>query len=258
MLKEIKKWKKENNKKYKELQAVFSYNSNRIEGNSLELAQVKKLAEGKTLKSEVPETAIQLVKHLKLQDDIREVENHFRCLDYVIDTIDVPLSHEWLFELHRLFLEGVSKEKLEWYTVGGYKTIQNYVGGRITAKPEHVYLKMTALMDGINESNMDLESIIKFHCEYEHIHPFIDGNGRTGRLIMFRQCLKNNVKPFIVEYSSRMNYYKGLSDYPENFAKLVRYFENLQEKFLKTNKPKISDLDNKTWKIIYEGSKGNE
>ena len=113
-------------------------------------------------------------------------------------------------------------------------------------------------MDGINESNMDLESIVKFHCEYEHIHPFIDGNGRTGRLITFRQCLKNNVKPFIVEYSSRMNYYKGLSDYPENFDKLVRYFENLQEKFLKTNKPGISDLDNKTRKIIYEGNKGNE
>jgi len=186
------------------------------------------------------------------------VENHFRCLDYIIDTIDSPISHEWLFELHRLLLEGVSKGKLEWYTVGGYKTVQNYVGGRTTAKPEHVHLRMTALMDGINESNMDLESIVKFHCEYEHIHPFIDGNGRTGRLIMFRQCLKNNVKPFIVEYSSRMNYYKGLSDYPENFAKLIRYFENLQEKFLKTNKPEISDLDNKTWKIIYEGSKGNE
>ena len=104
MLKEIKKWKKENNKKYKELQAVFSYNSNRIEGNSLELAQVKKLAEGKILKSEVPGTAIEILKHLKLQDDIREAENHFRCFDYVIDTIDSPISHEWLFEHLLVFL----------------------------------------------------------------------------------------------------------------------------------------------------------
>jgi len=219
-------------KEYENFQIAFSYNSNSIEGNRLELAQVRNLYKGKMPKAkETGIHSIDLLNKVKLDNDIAEAKNHFECIDYVIDTINEPLSHGWLFRLHAILLKNTQNVSKEWYAVGGYKTVQNYVGGRITTRPEHVHLKMTSLMEEMDENNMDLESITKFHCEYEHIHPFIDGNGRTGRLLMFRQCLKNNVPLFIVEFASRLRYYKGLSEYPDNLDKMIRYFLELQDKF---------------------------
>ena len=213
---------KKSGKEYENFQVVFSYNSNSIEGNRLELAQVKNLYKGKTPKvSETGIHSIDLLNRLKLDNDIAEVKNHFECVDYVIDTINEPLSHNWLFELHSILLKNTQNVTKEWYAVGKYKTVPNYVGNRVTAAPEEVSGLISELMRSVDENDMNLKDI----------HPFIDGNGRTGRLLMFRQCLKNNVPLFIVEFASRLRYYKGLSEYPDNLDKMIGYFLELQDKF---------------------------
>lgn len=222
---------KKSGKEYENFQTVFSYNSNSIEGNRLELDQVRNLYKGKMPKArETGIHSVDLLNGLKLDNDIAEVKNHFECVDYVIDTINEPLSHNWLFELHSILLKNTQNVGKEWYAVGKYKTVPNYVGNRVTAAPEEVSGLISELMRSVDENDMNLKDIVDFHCRYEHIHPFIDGNGRTGRLLMFRQCLKNNVPLFIVEFASRLRYYKGLSEYPDNLDKMIGYFLELQDK----------------------------
>ena len=225
-----------NLKSNKKFQVNFAYNTNAIEGNPLQKVQVEKLWSGKKIK--VKSTGFEgldMMKQFEIDNAATEIVNHFKCVDYVIDTLNEPLTEKWLFKLHSILLKDVENSKKDWYTIGGYKTVSNMVGGRITALPKEVKGLMDALLNEYNENKMALYDIVNFHCKYEHIHPFIDGNGRTGRLIMFRQCLKNNIDLFVVEYATRMRYYKQLSNFPSEEAinEMIRYFNDLQEKFKK-------------------------
>lgn len=234
---------KNDDKKIKEFQINFSYNTNKIEGSYLELAQVRNIFEGKRpqiKKSRIrKETLLNLFEIMStlqyMNDDITECKNHFKCVEQAIQDIEEKLSKDMIKEFHYLLMKDTYKSKQEWFVLGSWKKVPNYIAGNVTALPSEVLPLIEELLQEYNrKEKKSLEDIIEFHCEYETIHPFSDGNGRTGRLIMFRECLKNNIKPFIVEYATRDRYYKGLSEYRDNKEKgikmLKKYFTELQKK----------------------------
>lgn len=234
---------KNDNKKLKEFQINFSYNTNKIEGSYLELAQVRNIFEGKRpqiKKSRIrEETLLNLFEIMStlqyMNDDITECENHFKCVELAIQDIKEELSKDMVKEFHYLLMKDTYKSKQEWFVLGNWKKVPNYIAGNVTALPSEVLPLIEELLQEYNrKEKKSLEDIIKFHCEYEMIHPFSDGNGRTGRLIMFRECLKNDIKPFIVEYATRDRYYRGLSEYRKDKEKgikmLKKYFTELQKK----------------------------
>ena len=217
----------------KDFQVNFAYNTNAIEGNPLQKAQVERLWEKKKLQVKpTGHEGLDMLRQLELDNASTEITNHFKCVDYVVSTLGEPLTEKWLFMLHGILLRNTRNSGKDWYTVGGYKTVPNMVGGRITALPKEVKGLMDTLLNEYDEGRMTLHEIAAFHCRYEHIHPFIDGNGRTGRLVMFRQCIRNNISPFIVEYATRARYYKSLANFPDGEAvnQMVSYFNELQEK----------------------------
>lgn len=232
-----------NNKKLKEFQINFSYNTNKIEGSYLELSQVRNIFEGKRppiKKSRFKkETLLNLLETMStlqyMNDDITECKNHFKCVEQAIQDIEEKLSKDMIKEFHYLLMKDTYKSKQEWFVLGNWKKVPNYIAGNMTALPSEVLPLIEELLQEYNKKEKKfLEDIIEFHCEYETIHPFCDGNGRTGRLIMFRECLKNNIKPFVVEYATREQYYRGLSEYREDKEKgikmLKKYFTELQKK----------------------------
>lgn len=172
-------------------------------------------------------------------DDIIETTNHFRAIDYIIEETDGKLSEGFIKELHRILKTGTSDHRKEWFNVGEYKRLPNEVGGNQTTLPENVNEEISSLLKEYNaKKHPDLEDIIDFHQRFESIHPFQDGNGRVGRLIMFRECLRNCIVPFIITDELKMFYYRGLLSWPEikgylmdtsltaqdNFKLMLEYF----------------------------------
>lgn len=190
---------------YHKTQIELTYNSNHMEGSRLTHDQTRYIFETNTIG--VGGEALRV-------DDIVETVNHFRCVDKVIDSVGAQLTEKYMKELHFLLKSGTSDARLSWFAVGDYKKRPNEVGGRETTAPEDVTGKMKALLAEYNEkSEKSLEDILEFHVAFERIHPFQDGNGRVGRLIMFKECLKYNIVPFIIEDEYKMYYYRGLTEW---------------------------------------------
>ena len=191
---------------YHELQVRMTYNSNHIEGSKLSEDQTRLIFETNTV--DVGEGVP--------VDDIIETVNHFRAIDYVIDTAEDPLTEAIIKELHRILKQSTKDSALAWFAVGDYKKRANVVGGRETAKPKDVPAKMKALLAEYEKiDTVTVNDIIRFHYEFERIHPFQDGNGRVGRLIALKECLRYGIVPFIIEDSKKMFYYRGLSEWEQ-------------------------------------------
>ena len=189
---------------YHELQVRMTYNSNHIEGSRLTEDQTRLIFETNTLDAGdgVP------------VDDILETVHHFRAIDYVIDCADDVLTEEIIKELHFILKRDTKDSTLDWFAVGDYKKRPNVVGGRETAKPKDVPARMKALLAGYNaKSEVTIQDVIAFHAAFEQIHPFQDGNGRVGRLIALKECLRFGIVPFLIEDSKKAFYYRGLSEW---------------------------------------------
>lgn len=197
---------------YHELQIKMTYNSNHIEGSKLSEDQTRLIFETRTIDA----------TDGVLVDDIIETSNHFRAIDYVIDVAMQPLSEEIIKHLHLLLKQSTKDSTLEWFAVGDYKRKANIVGGRKTCKPSEVPSAMKALLDHyLTKKNITFEDIIEFHANFEYIHPFQDGNGKVGRLIALKECLRFNFIPFIIEDSKKAYYYRGLSKWKEEKGWLI-------------------------------------
>ena len=190
---------------YHRVQIDLTYNSNHIEGSKLSKEQTRHIFETNTLDITTETTRI---------DDIIETVNHFRCIDYVIDHATDKITESHIKQLHSILKGNTSDGKKEWFAVGDYKKLPNEVGGIDTVQPEDVHRCMKEMLDKYNEnSDITFEDILDFHVQFERIHPFQDGNGRIGRLLIFWQCLKHNVVPFIITEELRLFYYRGLQNW---------------------------------------------
>lgn len=204
---------------YHEIQILFSYNSNRIEGSKLTEDETRYIYETNTIDG------------LKNTDDIIEVANHFRAFDYMLDTVFDPLSEDLIKTFHLILKNGTSDSRKEWFNVGDYKSRKNTVGGIDTSNPKDVHSDIARLINlYFLKNGKTIEDIIDFHYNFETIHPFQDGNGRVGRLIMFRECLKENICPFIIEDEFKMYYYRGLKEYKNLKGYLVDTCKASQDK----------------------------
>lgn len=189
---------------YHELQVRMTYNSNHIEGSRLSEDQTRLIFETNT---------VDVGEGIPV-DDIIETVNHFHAIDYVIDIAEEPLTEEIIKELHRILQQSTKDSTLAWFAVGDYKKRANVVGGRETTKPTDVPAQMKALLSEYADINtVTINDIVRFHYEFERIHPFQDGNGRVGRLIALKECLRFGIVPFIIEDSKKMFYYRGLSEW---------------------------------------------
>lgn len=187
---------------YHELQVRMTYNSNHIEGSKLSEDQTRLIFETNT---------VDVGEGIPV-DDIIETVNHFRAIDYVIDHAEESLTEDIIKELHRILKQSTKDSTLSWFAVGDYKKRANVVGGRETAKPKDVPARMKALLSDYESLDaVSIENVIEFHYNFERIHPFQDGNGRVGRLIALKECLRHSIVPFIIEDSKKMFYYRGLS-----------------------------------------------
>lgn len=165
-------------------------------------------------------------------DDIIETSNHFRCIDEIIDGANLQLSEKFIKHLHFILKTGTSDAKKDWFAVGDYKKLPNEVGGTETVLPENVSAEMKKLLVSYNSrENITLEDIIGFHVQFERIHPFQDDNGRVGRLIMFKECLKHNIVPFIIEDKIKMFYYRGLKEWNYEKGYLIDTCLSAQDTF---------------------------
>lgn len=192
---------------YHKIQIDLTYNSNHIEGSRLTHDQTRYIFETNTI-GVTKDEALNV-------DDIIETANHFRCIDYIIDHAQEPLSEEMIKLLHGMLKGGTSDSRKTWFSVGDYKQLPNEVGGIETSLPEQVHSHMMALIDSYNgQPTHTLDDIIGFHHGFERIHPFQDGNGRVGRLIMFKECLASGIVPFIITDELRFFYYRGLNQWP--------------------------------------------
>ena len=191
---------------YHRVQIDLTYNSNHIEGSRLTQDQTRYIFETNTIG--VTDKAVNV-------DDIIETANHFRAIDYIIKETDGKLTETYIKQLHLILKSGTSDERKDWFRVGNYKKLPNEVGGNDTTTPENVHKEMKALLKEYNnKKNPTFEDILDFHQRFETIHPFQDGNGRVGRLIMFRECLRNNYVPFIITDDLKIFYYNGLRNWP--------------------------------------------
>ena len=220
---------------YHKIQIELTYNSNHIEGSRLTHDQTRFIYETNTIGME--KTSVLNV------DDIVETANHFKCIDMIIDAANQPLSEAFLKSLHRTLKSGTSDSRKEWFTVGDYKKIPNEVGGMETALPEEVPDKIQQLLrEYHSKEKKNLEDILDFHVKFERIHPFQDGNGRVGRLILFKECLKYNIVPFIIDDSLKMFYYRGLHEWHDEHGYLIDTCLTAQDRFK-------NDLD--YFRIVY-------
>ena len=215
---------------YHETQVRLTYNSNRIEGSKLSEDQTRLIFETNTIGAEEGVSV----------DDIIETSNHFRAIDYVIAHAEEDLTEVFIKELHYILKTATSDSRISWFRVGDYKSKPNTVGGMPTISPNHVCDEMQKLLSWYeNIPSKTFENIVEFHYHFEKIHPFQDGNGRVGRLIAFKECLRNNIVPFIIEDSKKMFYYRGLREWnnergflietcldgQDTYKALLRYFE---------------------------------
>lgn len=192
---------------YHRTQIDLAYNSNHIEGSRLTHEQTRYIFETNTIGIKENESVN--------VDDIIETTNHFRCLDMIIDRAEEKVTEALLKELHRTLKSGTSDSHRPWFAVGEYKRLPNEVGGMDTTLPEEVHTEMKALLKAYNSiKKKTLEDIIDLHQRFEAIHPFQDGNGRVGRLLMFKECLATGHIPFIITEELKMFYYRGLQQWP--------------------------------------------
>lgn len=208
---------------YHRTQIDLTYNSNHMEGSRLTLNQTRYIFETNTVGVE---------NEVLNVDDVIETVNHFRCIDLIIDHADDILSEKFIKELHLTLKNGTSDSRKDWFAVGEYKKIPNEVGGMDTALPEEVADKMKTLLKEYNViKEKTLEDILDFHVKFERIHPFQDGNGRVGRLIMFKECLKHNIVPFIIEDNLKLFYYRGLKEWDNEKGYLTDTCLTAQDKY---------------------------
>lgn len=215
---------------YHRTQIDLTYNSNHIEGSRLTHEQTRYIFETNT---------IGLTDGIVNVDDVVETVNHFRCIDYVIDHAEEKLTEGFIKQLHYLLKSGTSDSRKGWFAVGNYKRRPNEVGGQSTCRPENVHREMKRLLSGYNSHKAhSMEELLDFHVRFETIHPFQDGNGRVGRLLLFKECLANAIVPFIITDDLKMFYYRGLREWgraegyltdtcltaQDNFKALLDYF----------------------------------
>lgn len=206
-------------------QVNFAYNSNKIEGSSLSEDETEAIFETNSF---IPksEAAVQL-------DDLIEMKNHFRLFDYILDNIEKPLTEEFIIEMHKILKRNTSDEDNPRYNVGGFKIAPNRIGlinAIETSSPENVEKDIEQLLHGYHQlSKVTLEDIIDFHYQFEKIHPFGDGNGRVGRMIMFKECLKYNIVPFIILDKHKPFYMRGLKEYKSDKMFLIDTIKNEQD-----------------------------
>lgn len=192
---------------YHKIQIDLTYNSNHIEGSKLTHDQTRYIFETKTIG--VTDKAVKV-------DDIVETVNHFRCIDLVIEGANTKLSESFIKQLHFILKSGTTDSQKSWFKVGDYKMLENEVGGSETTKSAEVASEIKALLKDYNsKSKITFDDILDFHVRFEAIHPFQDGNGRIGRLIMFKECLKHNIVPFIITEELKMYYYRGIKNWNE-------------------------------------------
>lgn len=207
---------------YHKTQIALTYNSNHIEGSTLTEDQTRMIFETNTLGE---------TKGVKV-DDIVETNNHFKCFDMIIDNGKKPLTEKFIKDLHFTLKVGTSDSLKSWFNVGDYKQRPNEVGGNETCVPEKVAAEMKKLLGIYNsKQTKTLEDIVEFHQHFENIHPFQDGNGRVGRLIMFKECLANNIVPFIIDEKLKFYYYRGLKEWNNERGFLIETCLSAQDKY---------------------------
>ena len=208
---------------YHKLQVELTYNSNHIEGSKLTHDQTRYIFETNTLGFENEAVNV---------DDIVETVNHFRCIDYVIENAEKLLTEAFIKELHKMLKTGTADSRKDWFAVGKYKKYANEVGGEMTAAPDEVPAQMKKLVSQYNDlKEITLEDIIDFHYKFESIHPFQDGNGRVGRLIMLKECLHHSIVPFIISDNLKMFYYRGLKNWEQERGWLTDTVLTAQDRF---------------------------
>lgn len=208
---------------YHKVQIELTYNSNHIEGSCLTHDQTRYIYETNT---------IGLTNEVINVDDIVETANHFRCIDLIIDKANLNITENLIKQLHFILKNGTTDSRKNWFVVGDYKKLPNEVGGRVTTSPEKVEDEVKSLIEWYNNiKNKTLKDIIKFHYRFECIHPFQDGNGRVGRLLMFKECLKYNIVPFIIDDKLKTFYYRGLKEWKQEKGYLVDTCLAAQDQF---------------------------
>ena len=216
---------------YHKIQVDLTYNSNHIEGSQLTHDQTRFIFETNT---------IGMTQESINVDDIVETSNHFRCIDMIIDAATYKLTETMIKQLHNALKQGTSDSRKDWFVVGDYKKLPNEVGGQETTPPSQVHNEIKRLLNEYNSiESVTLDDILNFHVRFESIHPFQDGNGRIGRLIMFKECLKHNIVPFIISDQLKLYYYRGLQEWKyekgylrdtcltaqDLFIKILEYFQ---------------------------------
>ena len=208
---------------YHKIQIDLTYNSNHIEGSRLTHDQTRYIFETNTIGFENESVNV---------DDVIETSNHFRCIDMVIDQAGSALIEKFIKELHFVLKTGTSDSRKDWFAVGDYKKLPNEVGGNDTTLPEDVAGEIRKLLADYNAlPAKTFEDIVAFHVDFERIHPFQDGNGRVGRLILFKECLKNNIVPFIIEDNLKLFYYRGLKEWDHEKGFLMDTCLTAQDRF---------------------------
>ena len=212
---------------YHNTQIKFAYNTNHIEGSKLTEDQTRYIYETNTILFE--EESIASV------DDILETANHFKLVDYMLDIADENLTEEMIKEFHKILKEGTMDSRKDWFNVGEYKKLANEAGTIKTSTPKQTPKDMEKLMEWYNSlAEVTIKDIIEFHARFEKIHPFQDGNGRVGRIIAFKECLKNNIVPFIILDKDKLFYYRGLKEYQNKTEKgyLIDTCLNAQDQYI--------------------------
>lgn len=208
---------------YHKVQIELTYNSNHIEGSRLTHDQTRYIYETNTIG--VTDQTVRV-------DDIIETANHFRCIDYIIEKANTNITEPLMKQLHFILKNGTSDSRLDWFAVGDYKRLPNEVGGQETTPPEMVTSEIRELLDWYNSVEVKtFKDILEFHYRFECIHPFQDGNGRVGRLLLFKECLKSNIVPFVIDEQLKLYYYRGLKEWKREPGFLTDTCYAAQDKF---------------------------
>ena len=213
---------------YHNTQIIFAYNTNHMEGSKLTEDQTRYIYETNTILFEGQTIAS--------VDDIVETSNHFKLVDYMLDIADEELTEDIIKNFHRILKEGTMDSRKEWFNVGDYKKLANEAGNMKTSSPKQTPKDMQKLIEWYNSlTEVTIKDIIEFHARFEKIHPFQDGNGRVGRMIAFKECLKNNIIPFIIFDKDKLFYYRGLKEYQNKTEKgyLIDTCLNAQDQYIK-------------------------